>query len=141
MFEPLPRIPFVAVGAGDVPARITTAAVPDLVTRALGVESDWSVRADASAPLISQRSRRLALSPDGRFKILQARRDRLRSFDLLEDPGEQNALQPVPEALAGALTDFQERVPVGHIEGTVKVRVDEATVEALRALGYVGDPP
>lgn len=141
VFEPLTRVPFVALGAGALPPRITSAAIPDLVTSALGIEHAWSVRVAADEPLVSQRGGRLALSPDGRFKVFQARGERLRAFDLADDPSEERGLKPVPRDLAGALSGFEARVPAGSIEGTVPVRIDDETVEALRALGYVDGPP
>lgn len=141
VFEALTRVPLLAVGAGRLPPRISSAAVPDLLTSALAVEHAWSVRADRAAPLVSQRAGRMALSPDGRFKVFEARGERLRAFDLAADPGEQEDLVPVPPALEAALAHFQERVPAGSIEGTVPVRVDKETLEALRALGYVDPAP
>ena len=36
---------------------------------------------------------------------------------------------------------FLEAVPEGAARAPVPVRVDAATLEALRALGYVDDPP
>lgn len=87
LVETLTRVPFVAVGVGPVPARINGAAVPDLLTRALGVSHDWKVKAAPDAVLVSERRRLLALSPDGRLKGVW-RGTRLHTFDVSGYPEE-----------------------------------------------------
>ena len=135
--EPLTRIPLIAAGAGPLPDRLTLAAVPDLVTRALGVEHPWSVRVDGGGPLVSQRQGALALSPEGRFKAVWHRNGSQGDvYDLEREPLEpQNRPEQVPD-LEAQRRAFQERVPVG-ISEKGKVRSGPEIEAALRELGYV----
>lgn len=139
VYEPLTRVPLIAAGAGSLPSRMTGAGVADLVTGTLGVEHVWSVPSDQGL-LVSQRAGRLALSPDGRVKGIWSRRGSVRAFEIAGYP-EERRIQKEPDALDEARERFLSEVPEGEITATVPVRVDDETLEALRALGYVGDEP
>jgi membrane-anchored protein YejM (alkaline phosphatase superfamily) len=141
VYEPLTRVPLIAVGAGSLPARLTGAAIPDLLTEALGVEHPWSVRVADSDLLVSQRGGLVAVSPDGKVKGIWRRRGSLKAFEIATYPESERRLAAKPGTLEKARERFLADVPEGKIEGTVPVRVDDETLEALRALGYVGEEP
>jgi arylsulfatase A-like enzyme len=139
VFEPLTHIPLIAVGAGALPARLSLAAVPDLVTSALGVEHAWRVRVDAGGPLVSQRQGQLALSLDGRFKaIWKEGRELLAVYDLEAAPLEGQALEGREAEFEALRRAFELAVPAGSIAQEA-IPADREMLEALEALGYLDD--
>lgn len=134
VWEELTRVPFVAVGAAPVPRYLSTAALPDLVTRTLGVRHTWPVVA-ADAPLVSERGPKWALLAEGRTKGVFD--GELVAYDLASDPGEQTPLDAGATDLAARRAAWEARVPPATTRGTA-VHLHPDTVEALEALGYVG---
>jgi len=136
LFEPLTEIPLIAVGAGRLPETLTLAAVPDLLTRALGIDHPWPVRVDGEEPLVSQRQGGMALSRDGRFKAIWEPNGTLSEvYDLSERPLEEQGHPERAPTLAAARQAFLERVPAGRVEER-EARQGADIDEALRALGY-----
>jgi arylsulfatase A-like enzyme len=134
VYEPLTWVPFIAEGAGDIPATVSNAAAADAISRGLGLTLEWPVSLDDALPLVSQREGKVALSPDGRLKGIWD--EELSVFDLHVDPGEERAL---PEAV-GALTDARAAWEAATRVGTVTGEPVEVTgdmEEALKALGYI----
>jgi hypothetical protein len=137
--EALTRVPLIAFNTGPVPERLTIAAVPDLITRALGLEHDWAVRAGDSGPLVSQRQGKFALSPDGRVKGVWMRNGRLTLVDLGGYPEEQHGMREREAELLEARARFEAEVEPGE-GGGEPVPPDAEILEALRELGYLDEP-
>jgi len=137
LHEPLTRIPLIAAGAGPLPETLTLAAVPDLVTRTLGVEHPWPVRVDGEEPLVAQRQGGVALSPDGRFKAIWSRDGSLFDvYDLAHQPLETQSHPERASLLEAERRAFDERVPAGSISERGS-RAGPEVEDALRELGYV----
>jgi arylsulfatase A-like enzyme len=160
LWEPLVRVPLVVKSAG--PARagrrerelVSLVDVLPLVLRELGLEAPGDVQGgappDAERPLLAEER---PMSPesgtgewrarwDGRFKYLESSRGERFLFDLERDPAESENLAPrEPERASDAASqlerDFAALPPAPPDPGPVAL--DAATVEALRALGYLGE--
>jgi hypothetical protein len=138
--ESLTHIPLLALNAGALPARLNLAAVPDLITRRLGIEHSWSVQLGAAQPLVSQREGALALSEDGRWKGVWDREGELTVSDL-ERPGLDDAeLRERAPELEQLRRRFEQRVAEGRLERPQRPAEPEV-LEALQALGYVESEP
>lgn len=138
MYEPLTRIPFIAVNADQpLPERLNNAVAADLITRALGVEHEWSLRLGEPAPLVSQHRQQFAISLDGRTKAIWGRFGRLTLFDLAGYPQEQPRFAEEREALVAARESFERETTPGRANGSL-VEPDAELLESLQALGYVG---
>jgi arylsulfatase A-like enzyme len=140
--EPLTRVPLIAVNAGDLPDFVSTAAVPALITRAVGIEQAWSISPSTPLPLVSQRGEKLALSPDGRLKGIWSPGEdpALAAFDLVEDPLETRPLEIPLDDLRARRALWEAATP-HHPLQVVAGGMSEALMEALEALGYLGDDP
>jgi len=139
LYEPLTQVPFVAVGADSLPETISTSAIPDLITRTLGIEHDWQVKYDQPGPLVSQREGNLAFSPDGRLKGIWDPGEfssGFAAFDLVDDPGETQSLEDAQgnlEAARGIWEDETPREQLMPLDGSM----DDDMIEALEELGYM----
>ena len=119
-----------------MPETLTLAAVPDLVTRSLGIDHPWPVRVDGEEPLVSQRQGGLALSQDGRFKAIWQPSGKLSEvYDLSQWPLEEEGHRDRAPALEAERRAFLERVPAGRIEER-EARQGADIEDALRELGY-----
>lgn len=136
--EALTRVPLIAFNTGDVPERMTSAAVADLLTRSLGIVHPWPVGVADAGPLVSQRQGKLALSPDGRVKGVWQRKGRLSLVDLAGYPEEGPGLKEREAELIAARGRFEAEVAPGKTGGK-PVLPDAETLEALRELGYLDD--
>lgn len=136
--EPLTRVPFVGIHTGELPPLMNGAAVPHLLTRALDIAHDWSVRADAAAPLVAQRRGNLALSADGASKGVWNRAGALELWDVTDYPVQRRASGAPRATLRTARAAFQASVPEGSAPPDARP-VDDELIEALRQIGYVDD--
>ena len=134
VWEGLTHVPLIGVGVGELPDTLGIAAVPDLMTGALGVEHQWAVRASDAVPMVAQREGKLALSPDGRFKGVWDKE--LQVFDLQEDPGELRPLKEKEAWLESERKAWEASTPAGSADDEGVVTLHSDTIEALRALGY-----
>ncbi len=85
--------------------------------------------------------RSFAVGLDGRHKLIIDSEGREELYDLSQDPGELSPLQDAPADLLERLRALAESGrPVEHVGPAVEVdREDQETVQALRALGYLGE--
>jgi len=140
VYEPLTWVPFIAANlpasVGALPERMSTAALPDLITRSLGLAGQWPVRVDDDGPLVSQRTDRFALSPDGRVKGIwhPSAEPELSVYDLSADPGEEQPLEAPPD-LAAQRQRWEAATPQTVLEEQ-DAGMGDALIEALEALGY-----
>ncbi|MGI9590364.1 MAG: sulfatase-like hydrolase/transferase [Myxococcota bacterium] len=137
-YESLTRVPFIAVNTGELPGRFNNAIAADLLTRALGVDHDWHLQVELPELLIAEHVDGLALSPDGRVKAHWAVNGGLEVFDLSGYPEESPGLGEQAERLREARARFERETERGE-PGPARVSADPELLEALRALGYVGD--
>ena len=143
LWEPLTHVPLI-VDRGTLPAPVlSTLAVPDLITTALGVRHAWPTAATAQAalPLVAQREGDVALSPDGQQKGIWTD-GTLSVYDLAADPGELTPLaDPAPaQALEAARTRWEAGISPGQVDpegGAVHLHPD--VIRELQALGYLGE--
>ena len=125
----------------SLPTVLSNVAVPDLLTRGLGVDAVWPVSLQDAPLLASRRDGREAVAFDGQTKLMWD--DRINGtapirFDLATDPTEADPKPPTADELA-LWAPFQERFPeAGPLPG-LRAPVDPATAEELKVLGYV-DP-
>lgn len=139
LYEPLTQVPFMAVGAGELPETLTLAAVPDLITQTLGIEHEWPVGIQDSGPLVSQRESKVALSSDGRMKAIwddEAFASGVAVFDLVEDPLEETPIAGQEEVMEGIRTQWEETTPFNQLYAVDGPMSDE-TLNTLEALGYM----
>lgn len=124
--------------AEALPAALSNAAVPDLVTRGLGLTHAWPVSLGGGHPLVSQRQGRLALSSDGTHKAIwdEDLGPEVQVFDLSADPGEQSPQADADGAFAAARAAWEAATPAGTTSQE-DVALHPDTVEQLRELGYL----
>jgi hypothetical protein len=125
-------------GVETLPSALSNAALPDIVTRGLGIQHAWPVGLDTPLPLVSQREQRLAFSPDGRHKAAWDPdvSDAARLFDLQTDPGERDPAPDTDGAMAAARAAWEAATPPGSVSEDA-VQLHPETMEQLRALGYL----
>jgi len=137
VWEPLTHVPLAALGTDPLPPMVTTAVVPDLITRALNVPHDWPISLDNPGPLVSQREGKIAFSSDGVTKgIWDAESlDQPTAYNVEVDPLETNGL-PMPVDVAASRRDWAAGTPERH-QAPVDEKMDAETMDVLEALGYV----
>ncbi len=140
VWEPLTRVPFIVVNGPLLPDRVQTAALPDVVTDALGLDHDWPVQLGAGGQLVVQREGAVAVTVDGRDKAVWDERafDGPVQFDLVVDPDEEKPAPLTSQELVQARAVFDARVPENQLQPEAG-GMDAAMLEALEALGYMGD--
>ncbi|NOY24302.1 MAG: sulfatase-like hydrolase/transferase, partial [Oligoflexia bacterium] len=139
VFEPLTRVPFVAVHAPALSPLMSVAALASVATKAAGVPHDWPTSFDDITLLVAQREGDVELSLDGVHKGVwdpSIYGDPV-SFDLSVDPGEQHPIRPVPQAILQARATFDAQVPAGSLQAEEGGMSDELR-QALEQLGYLG---
>ncbi len=144
VWEPLTHVPFIAKGAGPVPETLVTTAVPAILTTATGVDATWPVTGLDPLPLVSQRTGKLALSPDGRLKGVwdpeSVGGDGFTVFELDADPWETNPRPLLRLQLRDARLAWEAGTPAHTLKGTAGTMTGE-TREMLEQLGYLDDEP
>lgn len=132
VWEPLTRVPMLAENAGELPARMGTASIAAFVTRGVGVAHTWPTAVEVPT-LVSQREGKLAITEDGRTKLIIDGGERL--YDLGVDPGE---LSPRGDAAAAkALRDSYAAWRPPALTMGEEATLDAPTLEKVRELGYV----
>ena len=146
VWNPLTHVPLIVSGGGHppLPDTLSTAAIPDLVTRTVGIPATWPLSIDDPPVLVSQREGNLAVSGDGQLRGVWAPGDAgfLGSFDAGTDPGET---QVVGDFASRAVVHmhrsrWESTTPEGKRE-TLDRGLDDETQKLLEELGYMGDAP
>jgi hypothetical protein len=142
LWEPVTQVPFLAVGAGELPRALSTASLPAIVTRAVGVSHTWPTAADASFPLVAQREGKLALTTDGRYKGLwdtvSLPAPGFAIYDLDADPSETVPLPSAPSDPVAARAVWETRTPSRTLEA-LDGGMNAETIDMLDELGYLDD--
>jgi len=136
VWEELTHVPLIADGAGELPQTLSTAAIPDLITSAVGVKHAWPVTLADTLPLVSEREGKVAVTPDGRFKGIWD--DGFEAYDLHQDPEEAHPIDGHEDAIHAARQSWEARFPPGKLDDS-KVELHPQTLEALRSLGYLDE--
>ena len=135
VYEPLTHVPFIVSAPVELPATVSTAALPQLVTDQLGISYTWPTQLDSS-PLVSQREGKLALTVDGRKKQIwddTGKTKKVGLFDLEIDPLE---IAPIAGDLEAERAAWEAEVPRADPLKEV-VELSDETQQELKALGYI----
>ena len=119
----------------SLPETMGIHAIPDAITRALAVPTEWPQTAASAQLLISQREDHLAWSTDGLTKAIMTPKG-IAVYDLVNDPNEQNPL-PIEKTMTDLLTQWQVQHPALATTGAATIQLPDETLKALNALGYV----
>ena len=145
VFEPLTRVPLVVRGGeAPLPERFSTAMIPDLITRSLGVAHDWPLRLESEVALNSQRQGKLAITQDGNIKGIwddESIGSGFGAFDLRVDPGETKTVPRFP-ATAARLHMARAALRLRHGDhqlAAAPASMGAELLQALEALGYMGE--
>jgi hypothetical protein len=142
VWEQITQVPFIAEGLGPLPDTVNTTAVPGLITSALGVPHDWPDAGLQTAPIVSQRQGKVAMTVDGRMKGIWDPESfpdgGFAAFDLKADPYEESPLDEAPAELVAAHADWQARVPLVQLRAS-DVGMSGDVLGMLEQLGYMGD--
>ncbi len=143
VWEQLSHVPFYGVRAGDLPDTLTTAALPAIVTDALGIAHTWPTPRDQALPLVTEREDLIAVSPDGRHRGVWgdeqlAAQGGYAVFDIRSDPTEQTPLAEPPVDPAAARAAWEAKVPPLHLEAASRA-MDGDVQSMLEELGYMGN--
>ncbi|MFT4977497.1 MAG: hypothetical protein ACI8S6_003402 [Myxococcota bacterium] len=137
VWRSLHEVPLIVRGGRDpLPDTFPTAALASYLTDQLQVDHRWPVQWKNPGPLVSQREGTLAMSEDGRHKWLWDEAG-AHAFDLAEDPGEQSPTVAGREA-AELRATWGARIPE-RILVLLPGEEEAQTIEALEALGYIGE--
>lgn len=143
VWEPLTRVPFVASGLGELPETLNTTSVPALISAGVGVDHPWPAAGTMTAPIVSQRQGKLALSPDGVAKGIWDPEAHdgvdLVTYNLAADPKEQNPTLSERVQVLAARAQWEARVPGVAPLGSVAAQMDDEMLQMLGELGYMGD--
>ncbi len=144
LYEPLTHVPLIVdhphiEGAREhLPKHLSNVAIPDLISRGLGVAADWPVGL-ADAPLLaSRRDGREAIAFDGRIKVSWDERvaeDGPVAFELDSDPGEKLPVPP-PANVKTLREAFDGRFPSPSRSPEEGVVLSTETQQQLKVLGY-----
>ncbi len=139
VWAPLTRVPLLSNDGVELPRRVSLAAVPDLLTRAAGVEHDWPTRADDPGPLVARREGKVAMTEDGRTEAIwdaDALPGGFGAFDLQADPGEAHPLDGARPEWEARRAAWEARVPARHL-APVDGGIGDDLRDALTQLGYM----
>ena len=143
VWNALTHVPLVVSGDHllPIPEVLSTAAIPDYITRAVGVPHSWPVSIDDAPVLVSQRDGALAVSGDGRYRgIWDTDGSTLTGvYDVLTDPEEA---APIPDFAPRAAVQMHRGRWMAETPDNVRAAVEEAlddeTRSLLEELGYMG---
>jgi len=142
VWEQITQVPFIAEGLGPLPDTLNTTAVPGLITSALGVPHEWPDAGLQTAPIVSQRQGKVAMTVDGQIKGIWDPESfpdgGFAAFDLNADPYEEVPLAEAPDALITAHADWQARVPLVQLQASGEGMSGDV-LGMLEQLGYMGD--
>jgi hypothetical protein len=146
VWNPLTHVPLVVWGGQHppLPETLSTAAIPDIVTRTLGIPATWPLSIDDPPVLVSQREGNLAVSGDGVLRGVWAPGEAgfVGSYDLATDPSESQAIGDFgsKSILQMHRARWEVVTPLGKRE-TLDHGLDDETQKLLEELGYMGSAP
>jgi len=143
VWNQLTHVPLILSGDHLIPAPdvLSTAAVPDYIATALGIEHDWPVTIDGEPILVSQRDGAIALSGDGHYRgVWETDGTTLHGvYDVRTDPEEQ---EPIPDFGVRAMLQLHRGWWMAETPNNSRTAVNEAldaeTRSLLEELGYMG---
>ncbi|HCH64335.1 MAG TPA: hypothetical protein DFR83_16135 [Deltaproteobacteria bacterium] len=143
VWNALTHVPLIVSGDGliPIPEVMTTAAIPDYITKAVGIPHQWPVSIDDQPVLVSQRDGAVAVSGDGRYRgIWDTDGATLTGvYDIVMDPDEAMA---IPDFAPRAVLQMHRSHWLAETPNNVRDALDEAlddeTRSLLEELGYMG---
>ncbi len=146
VWDELAHVPLIVEGGIPLPEQVSGASIPAIITESLDLEVTWPTPHDAQL-LVTQRGDKLAMSIDGKTKAIwtpdgaeQYALPAPDARDSLDARGAESDPQPVSDALTEARAAWERDTPAGTYTDN-GVTLHDDTVEALKALGYLGEDP
>ncbi len=142
VWNPLTHVPLILNGPDlpPIPDVISTAAIPDIITRSVGISATWPHSLDAPPIVVSEREGHIAVSGDGEVRGVWGPSDVgfVGAFDVTEDPGEMEPL--VDFAARAGVAMLRARWSSG-LERRQRImlerNMDDETAKLLEELGYM----
>jgi len=141
LWEGLTHVPLVvadpalAPGELELPAVLSNAAVPHIMTESLGVSHTWPTTLQSSTSLVAQREGQIAILEQGKYKGIWHKDTTLEVFDLSTDPHEETPLANTHK-LSAAKANWESTTPMGPAPQE-PVALDQQTIDELKQLGYL----
>ena len=118
-----------ASGLGELPETLNTTSVPALISAGVGVDHPWPAAGTMTAPIVSQRQGKLALSPDGVAKGIWDPEAHegvdFVTYNLETDPKEQTPTLTERAQVVAARARWEARVPGVVPLGSVATQMDD----------------
>jgi len=143
VWNPLTHVPLVIAGSDKValPEVMSTAAIPDYITRVAGIPWTWPVSLDAPPVLVSQRDGEVAVSGNGHLRGIWSPGEMSprQVYDVALDPGESHPVTDLPSRAVVSMHHaiWQAGTPARTVEA-VNRGLDDETRSLLEELGYMG---
>jgi hypothetical protein len=142
VWDQLSRVPLIVRGSDvQLPEVLSTVAIPDLITRTVGISHTWPETIETAWPLVSQREGMLAVSGDGALRgvWLDPTSDAVQAYDVSVDPEETTPLPGIPDRAEVQMIRhlWQMHRPLNVVEAE-QGKLDDETRSLLEELGYMG---
>ena len=143
VWNPLTHVPLIISGDDllPLPDVLTTAALPDYITRVVGMDTHWPVTIDDPPVLVSQRDGEVAISGDGHVRGIFAEGEGTPTavYDVSTDPSEARPLDGLaPRAVVTMHHAHWEATTPHHSIAPADSALDAETRDLLEELGYMG---
>lgn len=142
MWDQLTRVPLIVKGTSvELPDVMSTTAIPDLVTRSVGIDHTWPETIETAWPLVSQREGMVAVSGDGALRGIWFDPDSrdVEVYNVKDDPEETARLVGIPDrAEVHMVRGLFEMTRPEHQVAAEKGELDDETKSLLEELGYMG---
>jgi hypothetical protein len=142
VWDQLTRVPLIVKGTDQtLPEIMSTTAIPDLITRSVGIEHAWPESMDTTWPLVSQREGMLAVSGDGALRGIWLDPDSrdVEVYNVHDDPEETARLVGIPDRAEVHMVRglFEMTRPERQVKAE-EGELDDETRSLLEELGYMG---
>ena len=142
MWDQLTRVPLIVKGSAVLlPEVMSTTAIPDLVTRSVGIDHTWPEDIETTWPLVSQREGMVAVSGDGALRGIWFDPDSrdVEVYNVEDDPEETARLVGIPDrAEVHMVRQLFEMTRPARVVEAEQGELDDETKSLLEELGYMG---
>ena len=133
LWEPLTEVPLIIGGVDGIPNQMGIEAIPDLISRMVGLKASWPVSIRQNPLLVSQREGLVAISPRRSEKWIW-NESGAKAYDLTQDPGEL-APHEAPKVAAQMRREWEQEQPKAPLL-PLTIGLSEQTMKDLKAIGY-----